>query len=58
METKRCIIQFLRQDDYEDVKSVYFDGRVREFLGGVVTNKGYNDSFSDMINITDVFFIG
>ena len=34
METSRCIIQLLKQDDYNDVKELYLDSRVREFLGG------------------------
>ena len=45
METKRCRIQVLNQDDYEDVKRVYFDNRVRKFLGGIVSIERYNDNF-------------
>lgn len=56
METKRCIIQVLKQDDYEDVKKVYFDSRVRQFLGGVVSIERYNASFNEMINATDDSF--
>lgn len=53
METKRCRIQVLNQDDYEDVKRVYFDNRVRKFLGGIVSIERYNDNFNEMINSTD-----
>lgn len=53
METSRCIIQLLKQDDYNDVKELYLDSRVREFLGGVVSIEKYSNSFIDMINATD-----
>lgn len=56
METKRCIIQVLKQDDYEDVKKVYFYSRVRQFLGGVVSIERYNASFNEMIKATDESF--
>ncbi|SHH33626.1 ribosomal-protein-alanine N-acetyltransferase [Clostridium collagenovorans DSM 3089] len=50
MDTDRCIVENLKQDDYDDVKLLYLDKKVREFLGGVVSEARYNSSFKEMIN--------
>lgn len=50
MGTNRCTVQNLKQDDYDDVKLLYFDNKVREFLGGVISDERYNSSFKEMIN--------
>ncbi|MDU4891421.1 MAG: GNAT family N-acetyltransferase [Clostridium sp.] len=50
METKRCIVQNLKEDDYDDVKLLYFSNKVREFLGGVISNERYNSNFKEMID--------
>jgi ribosomal-protein-alanine N-acetyltransferase len=53
LDTNRCIIRDLKQDDYDDVKTLYFNNKVREFLGGVISLERYNSIFKEMINITD-----
>ena len=50
MNTNRCIVENLKHDDYNDVKLLYLDNEVREFLGGVVSDERYNISFREMIN--------
>lgn len=50
MKTNRCIIESLKQDDYDDVKLLYLDNKVREFLGGAISDERYNSSFKEMIN--------
>lgn len=53
LKTNRCIIQILNKDDYNDVKRLYLDNKVRKFLGGVVSSESYNNSFQKMINTID-----
>lgn len=50
METDRCIVENLKQGDYDDVKLLYLDNKVRNFLGGVISEERYNSSFKEMIN--------
>lgn len=50
METNRCVVENLKKDDYDDVKLLYLDEKVREFLGGVISDERYNMSFKEMIN--------
>lgn len=44
------MIENLKQDDYVDVKLLYLDKNVREFLGGVISDESYSNSFKEMIN--------
>lgn len=55
METNRCTVQVLKQTDYEDIRKLYADKQVREFLGGVVTKERYNECFVKMtlMNLLD-----
>ncbi|SHK26499.1 ribosomal-protein-alanine N-acetyltransferase [Clostridium cavendishii DSM 21758] len=50
MKTNRCIVENLKHDDYDDVKLLYLDNEVREFLGGAISDERYNSSFKQMIN--------
>lgn len=50
MDTSRCIIENLKQDDYDDVKLLYFNDKVREFLGGIISDERYNGIFKEMIS--------
>lgn len=50
MKTNRCIVENLKKDDYEDVKLLYVDSKVREFLGGVISDEKYSSSLKEMIN--------
>lgn len=47
-ETNRCRLTKIQESDYEEVKKLYTDERVRQFLGGIVEEKIYRIKFSDM----------
>lgn len=49
-ETKRCKLFKVQETDYEEVKKLYKDERVRQFLGGIVEEKIYRLKFTDMCN--------
>ncbi|WP_315111324.1 GNAT family N-acetyltransferase [Clostridium intestinale] len=53
LNTDRCVMNKINKNDYEDVKKLYFDERVREFLGGVVTKKRYNNIFEEMLSANE-----
>ncbi len=50
METNRCIINRVQASDYEDIKKLYMNERVREFLGGPVSNEKYDESFKAIMS--------
>jgi len=56
IETNRCKIIKLQNNDYEDVGQLYFDKKVREFLGGIVDKERYDSSFKSMMNSYDNSF--
>jgi len=47
-ETKRCKLFKIHESDYEDVKMLYTDERVRQFLGGTIEEPVYKIKFDDM----------
>ncbi|PNT92822.1 GNAT family N-acetyltransferase [Clostridium thermosuccinogenes] len=49
METNRCKLVKLQETDYVDVKRLYSDVKVREFLGGPVSEEEFNAKFERMI---------
>lgn len=49
METNRCKLVELQETDYVDVKRLYSDVKVREFLGGPVSEEEFNAKFERMI---------
>lgn len=58
MQTKRCIIEGLKQSDYTEVRKLYFNKQVREFLGGVVTQERYDKCFKEMLDAAeDTFYL-
>lgn len=48
--TERCIVESLKFEDYDEVRLLYLDKKVREFLGGVVSAERYKDVFREMIS--------
>lgn len=36
LKTKRCTIQMIQDSDYDDVKQLYRNHQVREYLGGAI----------------------
>lgn len=53
METERCILTNIIQDDYDDIKNLYLDENVREFLGGTIDEETYNLRFKNMCKSID-----
>lgn len=53
LNTDRCVMNKISKNDYEDIKKLYFDERVRAFLGGVVTEERYNNIFEELLNSND-----
>ena len=50
IETNRCKIIKLHKSDYKNVRELYFDERVRRFLGGIVSSERFDNSFNSMLN--------
>lgn len=49
LKTNRCKINNIKKEDYEDIKKLYFNKEVREFLGGIVDKQAYDHIFSQII---------
>lgn len=56
MESERCTINEIQIGDYEEVKKLYFDRKVRKFLGGPVSIASYECSFREMLNTDDSLY--
>lgn len=59
LETNRCKFLKIQKTDYEEVKTLYIDERVRKFLGGVIDENTYRTKFAgmcDKIN-KDLFWV-
>jgi [ribosomal protein S5]-alanine N-acetyltransferase len=56
MNTCRCTIDNVKECDYEEIKNLYINEKVRKFLGGPVTSKIYDICFDEIINNTDNSF--
>ena len=50
IETKRCKIIKLHKSDYKNVRELFFDERVRRFLGGIVSREGFDNMFNSILN--------
>ncbi len=50
IETNRCKIIKLHKSDYKNVRELYFDEKVRRFLGGIVSSERFDNSFNRMLN--------
>ncbi len=48
IETNRCILSKIQKTDYEDLKTLYTDERVRQFLGGIIEENIYTIKFNNM----------
>lgn len=57
LETERCRLSKLQSTDYEDIKKIYIDEKVRKYLGGTVDEERCKIKFQDMINAnSDSFY--
>ncbi|MEW9503025.1 GNAT family N-acetyltransferase [Jeotgalibacillus marinus] len=50
IETERCLLYVIQQSNYKDVKELYLNKDVREFLGGTREEEGIQGTFDEMIN--------
>lgn len=50
-ETNRCKLLKIQETDYEDIKKLYTDERVRQFLGGIIEEDIYKIKFINMCKI-------
>jgi len=53
IETNRCFMTRVQYSDYEELKELYTDERVRKFLGGIVSNERFDASFNNMITCNE-----
>jgi len=51
--TNRCKLLKIQETDYEEVKKLYTDERVRQFLGGIVEEQIYRAKFTDMCDVNN-----
>ncbi|MDE0724235.1 MAG: GNAT family N-acetyltransferase [Alphaproteobacteria bacterium] len=49
LQTERCELKLLSQQDENDICSLYVDKTVREFLGGVVSREEFPEKFQNML---------
>ncbi|WP_017187402.1 GNAT family N-acetyltransferase [Alkalibacillus haloalkaliphilus] len=49
-ETKRCFINKLQKSNFDDVKKLYVDQKVRKFLGGVCDEDSVNKLMDEMLH--------
>lgn len=55
MESNRCFLNAIRKDDKNEIHQLYKSDVVREFLGGSIDEKSYDERFSQfMANTVDV----
>lgn len=53
IETNRCKIDRLQDSDYEKVRELFTNEKVRKFLGGIVSPASFNSSFYNMLNCNE-----
>jgi ribosomal-protein-alanine N-acetyltransferase len=49
-ETDRCLINTIKKSDYVDIKSLYGNEKVRNYLGGIRSDNSIKEVFADMLN--------
>lgn len=53
IETNRCKIDILQDSDYEKVRELFANEKVRKFLGGIVSSESFNNSFDNMLTCNE-----
>ena len=53
IETNRCKIDILQDSDYEKVRELFTNEKVRKFLGGTVSTESFNSSFDNMLTCNE-----
>ena len=56
IETNRCTMDKVKDSDYEKIRELYTNVKVRKFLGGVVSNERFKSSFTDMLTFEEDSF--
>ena len=49
LETERCVISKFDKKDYSDVKKVFLNEEVRQYLGGIRNEESIKDVLSSML---------
>ncbi len=49
LETTRCLLTPIQLGDYEDVKKLYINEQVREYLGGTVSEERFHHSYQSLV---------
>ncbi|HDR7325982.1 hypothetical protein BWGOE3_55050 [Bacillus mycoides] len=50
IETKRCLLDKIHELDYENIKELYLNQKVRKYLGGPRKEETIEDILNDMLN--------
>lgn len=53
MEAIRCSLSQVKQSDYKDIKELFQNKKVREYLGGIRTEISIKETFTEMLNSVD-----
>lgn len=55
IETNRCYMDKVKYSDYEKLKDLHTDERVRKFLGGIVSNERFDAKQYIFVILKDAF---
>jgi [ribosomal protein S5]-alanine N-acetyltransferase len=50
MDTERCQLSVISENDYEQIKKLYLNEQVRKYLGGTVNEESYKVRFQSMLD--------
>lgn len=53
LETKRCMLVKIQENNFIDIRRIYSNEKVREFLGGVPPEERIRAAFEGMVQATD-----
>lgn len=52
LTTKRCVLNTITQDNFSEVRQLYLNSEVREFLGGTISPKVFVEKFETLLQDT------
>lgn len=50
LETDRCVLLKLQEDDYEAIKQLYMNTDIRRYLGGILEEDTIKKTFLNMVH--------
>lgn len=56
IESSRCKMHILKKSDYDKIKELFINEKVRKFLGGIVNTENFDRSFHNMITCSNDSF--